>query len=132
MSFSTVQRDIELRLQANWATTTIDINPNVDFTQPEHDTAFIRLRVMNEPSRRVNIGQPACVRNFGMIAINIFVPLNTGNRTGLSYGDTLAELFREVQFNGITTRQPTVSDVGEYEGRYQVNMLVPFYWDSRF
>jgi hypothetical protein len=131
MSFSTVVRDIEARLIANWATTVIDINPNADFKPPAYDTAWIKLRIFNEKTDRTNVGNPGCHRTIGTIIIQIFTPLNSGTRTAIGYGDTLAEIFRDQQFNGITCREAHVEDVGEMDGRWQTNLIVPFYWDAR-
>jgi len=132
MSFSTVQRDIEARLVANWGTTRIDINPNVDFPVPSEQESFIKLRVFNESTNRVNVGMPGYHRTRGTIIIQIFTPLNSGNRTALSYGDTLGDLFRDKQFNGITCREAHVEDIGEFNGRWQTNLVVPFYWDGKY
>jgi hypothetical protein len=131
MSFSTVIRDIEARLVANWATTVIDINPNVDFETPAHDDAYIKLRVFNESTNRVNVGQPGIHRTRGTIIVQVFTPLNSGTRLAMTHGDTIAEIFRDVQFSGITCREAHIEDIGEFEGRWQTNIVVPFFWDGR-
>lgn len=130
MSFATVTRDIEARIVANWATTVIDINDNADFTPPGHDTPYVKLRIMNEDTQRKNIGNPGLHRTPGMIAVYVFTPLNTGTRLGQEYAETIGAIFRDLQFNGITCREASVKDVGEYEGRWQTNVLIPFYWDA--
>lgn len=132
MSYATVERDIEQRLTDNWATTVIDINPNVDFTPPAHETSWIKLRIMNEDVNRKNIGNPGVHRVDGTIVINIYTALNEGSRTGMAHGDTLAALFRDKQFNGITCREATVKAAGQFEGRWQTNVLIPFYWDGYY
>lgn len=132
MSYATVQRDIEKRLQDNWATTPIDINPNVKFTVPDYDQDYIKLRIQNDDADRRNIGAPGCHRVMGTIIIQIFINKNEGTRKSAAYGDTLAALFRDVTFNGITCREALVRDIGEFEGRWQTNLLIPFYWDGRY
>lgn len=130
MSFATVTRDIEARLAANWATTVIDMNENADFTPPGYDTPYVKLRILNESTERKNIGNPGLHRTMGTIAVNVFTPKNTGTRTGQGYAETIGALFRDQQFNGITCREAHVTDIGEYEGRWQTNVLIPFYWDA--
>lgn len=131
MSFGTVTRDIEARLVANWATTVIDINTNAPFDPPGYDVAYVKLRILNEDTKRKNIGNPGIHRTRGTIAVQVFTPVNTGTRTGQDYAETIGAIFRDQQFNGITCREAHVTDHGEYEGRWQTNVLVPFYWDAR-
>jgi len=132
MSFSTVQRDIEARLVANWATTPIDINVNVNFTPPDYLTDWVKLRVFNERTDRVNVGMPGYHRTRGTIIVQIFTDLNSGTRKALSYGDLIADIFRDKQFNGITCREAHIEEIGAYEGRWQTNVVVPFFWDGRY
>lgn len=131
MSFSTVTRDIEARLVANWSTTAIDINENTDFDPPAYDVPYVKLRILEESTRRVNIGNPAVHRSVGTIAVQVFTPTNTGTRTGQGHAETIGAIFHDQQFNGITCREALVTDFGEYEGRWQTNVLIPFYWDGR-
>lgn len=131
MSFATAARDIEQRLKDNWATTVIDLNPDVRF-KPPADDAWIKLRVFNESSTRINIGRPGIHRANGSVAIEIYTPLGEGTRRGLGYGDTLAALFRDVQFNGLTFREANVEPVGEFEQWWQTTMFTTFYWDGRY
>ena len=130
MSFSTVTRDIESRLVSNWATTVIDINTNADFTPPPYDTAYVKLRLFNEQTQRKNVGNPGLHRTMGTIIVQVFTPKNTGTRTGQEYAETIGAIFRDQQFSGITCREAHVEDVGEYEGRWQTNVIIPFYWDA--
>lgn len=130
MSFATVIRDIEARLVANWATTPIDINVNADFVIPDYETAWIKLRVFNESTSRINVGNPGHHRTRGTIIVQMFTPLNSGTRTSMAYGDTLAEIWRDKQFNGITCQSVHVEEIGEFAGRWQTNLVVPFYWDA--
>lgn len=130
MSFSTVTRDIELRLAANWSTTVIDVNENADFTPPAYDTPYVKLRIMDESTNRVNIGNPGVHRSRGTIIVQVLTPLNTGTRTGEQYAEDIGAIFHDQQFNGITCREATDKDAGEYEGRWLTNVIVPFYWDA--
>jgi len=131
MSYSTVVRDIEQRLVDNWATTRIDINPNAPFKTSDGEE-FVKLRVYNESSSRKTIGATGVHRQNGTIIIQIYTNLAEGTRKGIGYGDTLAALFRDQQFNGITCREALVEDIGEFEGRWQTNLVIPFYWDGTY
>jgi len=132
MSFSTVIRDIEQRIKDNWATTVVAF-PNVPLKKkPVSDDHWIRLRVFNDTTNRITIGTPGLHRASGTVVIEIFTPLNKGTRTGFTYGDTLAELFRDAQFNGITFQEVNISDAGPYEGWQKHDLVTPFYWDGTY
>ena len=129
MSFATARRDIEGRLTANWATTSIAYD-NVPFKTPSDSTSWVRLRIFEENVTRLNIGNPGTHRVSGLIVVEIFVPQGRGTQTVRGYADTIAAVFRDQQFSGITCREATPRSVGEYEGWWQYNVSVPFYWDG--
>jgi len=131
MSFATARRDIELRLRDNWATTTIAYD-NVAFETPAGDTAWVAVRVFEDTSARITIGNPGVHRQSGLIAIYIYVPQNTGTQVARGYADDIAAIFRDKQFNGITCREASVTNVGDFEQWYQVNVTIPFYWDGTY
>lgn len=132
MSYATVERDIEKRLITNWATTVIDINENVEFNPPADGSDWIKLRIVDETTDRVNIGNPGVHRAQGRIELEIYTGVNTGTRTGKTYAATLASLFRDAQFNGITCREASVNTIGERDGRWITLVSVPFFWDGRY
>ncbi len=131
MSFATVSRDIQQRLVDNWASTEIDIDENVPFN-PTNETEWIKLRIFDESTQRINIGMPGIHRNNGTIIVEIYTPLNRGTRTGRAYADSIADIFRDKQFNGITCRSASISVPGEKEGWWMTVVSVPFYWDGTY
>jgi len=130
MSFATARRDIEKRMFDNWATTRIAVD-NIDF-EPPNNEAWVRLQIFENESQRMTIGNPGIHRTIGLIAISIFVPEGTGTQVARTYADTIAAIFRDVQFNGITCRESTVTNAGNYESWYQVNVTTEFYWDGTY
>lgn len=131
MNQESAEKAIEGRLQNNWGTTVIDINPNVDFSAPSADESFIKLNIINRKRIRKNIGSYEPVyRQHGSIIIKIHTPKNKGTRLGKSYGDTIAAIFREQKFDCIICREATVDAVGEFDGRWITNVVIFFYWDS--
>lgn len=130
MSYSTVIRDIEQRLQDNWAVTKV-ASPNVPLSpKPKSTESWLRLRLFNDVATRITIGTPGTHRVSGTLVIEIFTPENKGSRLGYTYGDTLAALFRDVQFNGITFQEVNVQDTGESNGWNKHNLTTSFYWDG--
>lgn len=128
MSLATARRDIEKRLADNWATTPIAFD-NVNFTPPE-DAAWIRLVIQDGDAFRVCVGNPGHHRQTGVIMLRIYVPLNGGTNTARQYADTLAALFRDVQFNGITCREASPINLGEVEGWYAYSINIPYFYDG--
>lgn len=129
MNDALAERYIEQRLLANWSTTPIDINPNVNFVPPA--SAYIKLNVFNERTIRKTIGVIRPVyRHLGTIIIRVFTPLHTGTRTGKTLGEGVAAIFNEQSFDCIVCRQSRVSVIGEFEGRLQTNVITPFIFDS--
>jgi len=131
MSFETIRRDIYKRLQDNWATTEIAF-PNIPFADPSQDDTWIAIKLFEDNVNRINIGEPALHRHNGTIGLEINVPKNTGTKTGRGHADTLATLFREAQFNGITCREPNITEIGDVEGWYRLTVAIPFYWDGSY
>jgi len=130
MSFETVRRDITTRFATNWATTGIAWQ-NQKFTPPD-GTAWVRFSVLEGDTGRINIGNPGHHRHVGMITVQIFVPHGTGTKTAREYAATIATIFRDQQFNGITCREASLAQVGEVENWYQMNLTIPFYWDGAY
>ena len=129
MSYATARRDIEKRLQNNWATTEVAYD-NVPFKEPPQDTSWLRLKIFEDSANRINIGTPGVHRVNGTIAIEIYTPKDTGTETIREHGDTLAALFRDVQFNGITCRSPSLRMNGDFNGWFQATLTIPFFWDG--
>lgn len=130
MSNATARRDIENRFNDNWATTKIAWD-NVHFVPPSGE-AWVAFHVFEDASNRVNIGMPGIHRTSGTIVVNVMVPENTGTNTARGYADTIAAIFRDAVFNGITCREATVTNAGVNEGWYQINVTIPFQWDGSY
>lgn len=132
MGFSTVSRDIEQRINDNWISTKIayenvPLNP-----KPDPTDSWIQVKVFDDVSTRITIGAGGTHRQTGTLVIEIYTPLNEGNRSAKDYGDTLAALFRDVQFNGLTFREANVITAGQQEGWFKVNMITSFFWDAQY
>ena len=134
MSLATARRDIESRIAANWATTPV-VFDNAPYS-PQAGQTWVRVQIFEEDVQRINIGNPGYHRVTGLIIMSIYVPIETGTQTARTYADTLAALFRDVQFNGITCREAVPATIGEITakgsetGWFQYDISVRFYWDG--
>lgn len=129
MSFNTVRRDIEKRLNDNWKITRIAFD-NVEFTQPAENETWVKLRIMEDSVNRKNIGMPGVHRHSGTIIIEIFTPQGIGTKLMREHAADIAEIFRDVQFNGITCREARFVVAGEGDGWYKGRVAVQFFWDG--
>lgn len=130
MSFETASRDIEKRLEANWATTQIAYE-NVPFIPPKKES-WVELKIFEDDVRRITIGNPGTHRTTGTITITINIPEGSGNRVAKNYAGTLAAIFRDEQFNGITCREARLGTGGTKDGWYSIPLTIAFFWDGLY
>jgi len=130
MSFADESKAIELRLDANWGSTTPIKSDNVDYT-PVTGTTYIELQIHNAQGVRVTIGtQNPLYRYPGIISINIYGSLNEGTRTLLGYADSIADIFRGATFSNLICRTPKITRIGELDGWFVYNVSIPFHRDK--
>jgi hypothetical protein len=126
MSFANERASIEARLNANWSTTTIDWE-NVDFNTP-NNASWIRLSIINGTSDYRVL--EAKKQHLGMIAIQVFTPINTGTSTIRGYCDTLAAIFDDQSFDDLVCGVASISNVGGSDVWYQINITIPYRRDT--
>ncbi len=101
---------------------------NVTVSNPDDTDQFVRFNLIGGPGE-----SPEITRSFtrvnGLISISIFTKKNLGSRKGRVVADTLFTLFNRVSFNGIRTEAATLVDAGFNDGRYQVNLTIPYRWE---
>lgn len=132
-SFADERAAIEKRLKDNWTTTPI-VFDNVGFRPT--DSEYIAIFIQNAAATQIELtGSTPRHRYTGLISIQIFVNANSGSQTARSYADTIAAIFRNQTFSSgssgtIICRTPNVQRVGVVEGRFQLNLTVPYYRDA--
>jgi hypothetical protein len=131
MSFATARRDIENRMNDNWATTPIAWD-NVHFNPPENGDPWVAFHIYEDATNRITIGNPGVHRISGTIVINIMVKENSGTAEARGYADTIGAIFRDAVFSGITCREVTLTPAGVNNGWYQLNLTIPFQWDGTY
>ena len=130
MTFADEQLAIESRFAANFTACSIKYQ-NVDFNPDEHDL-YVDLQIKNGPAFLASIGPSPLHRSIGVISVNVFTRHNIGTKTGRVIADKAAAIFRLQSFSGITCEAANVTNMGEREGRYLVNMTVAFFRDEIF
>jgi len=127
MSFNTIRKDVEEYLAANWATTGIQY-ANTKFTTPPSE--FVRVNVILGDTTQMSMGASQDHRTLLLITLGIFVKVNTGTGTSLGYADTLGALFTNKTIGVVNTRVASVNIIGENNGFFQINLVVPAWSDE--
>lgn len=124
---------IEKRVKDNWSTTPI-VFDNVGFRPA--DSNYVSVAILNASANQLEInGASPKHRYTGIISIQIFTDANSGTQTARTYADTIAAIFRNQSFSHsdsgtITCRTPNAIRAGVVDGRYQLNLTVPYYRDT--
>lgn len=105
---------------------------NVEFSPPDK-TDWVELDVIISDSVRAEIGGDSPLhRAAGLISVNVNVPKGTGTVPGKAIAERAAAIFRDASFSGITCHSPAITNVGEVDQWYVINMTVPFYRDTNY
>ena len=131
MSHTAQNAAIRSRFHTSWGTDPPVKYENADFTPPANAT-FVELDIVDGPQAPVSLGNTTLYRNFGIISINIYVPLNIGTAAINGYADTIAAIFRGAQFSSISCRNVGFNTIGEIDGRFVKNVSIEFFRDEAF
>jgi len=126
-NFDTIRTDIEAYLVANWATTTIQFS-NAKFTTPAAE--WVRCQVVFGDTSQVSMGSSQDHRTELLVVLSLFGKNNSGTGQLLTYADTLTDLFVNKDIGVVKTRSPSINVIGEVDGFYQINLVVPAYSDK--
>lgn len=108
--------------------------PNADFTPPVDGSStqrpYIAFHALEGEAFRVGgTGRTSTYRHPGIVRIQIFTPLNTGDGLSREIADTLATIFRKFDQEGVRCLAPYYSTVGRDAGMWLATMTVPFQYD---
>lgn len=127
-TFQDIRESIESRFNTNWTTTAISWD-NVSYT-PDSETAFVRLMIEETDARQASMGTTPCHRFTGLIHIQVLVPVNTGTNTARGYADSISDIFRNANFDGIQCRTPRIERIGDIGEWWQASVIVEFWKDE--
>lgn len=121
VGFKEAAAAIVSRFDANWSTT--EKVYDADDYKPAAGTNWVALQVNFQDALQTSLnGNNPKHRLIGVIEIYICTPSNQGIGQGLEYADSIAAIFRNKQFDGITCHSPTVD-----QGR-QVKYETGVFW----
>lgn len=132
MSYQTQQEELRTRFYDAWAARIPVDYPNLEFTPPTPPAPWCRFRVIGGDSEQTTIGAATNnFRNAGIIAVQVFVPINTGDDLAYQHADAAGDIFENWCGTNITCRAKQVKEVGpDGLGYFQVNVFIPFRRDE--
>ena len=134
-SFKDARVAIESRFSTMWGATTPISWENARFEQTA-GTSFVHLNVFGGRSFQASMGDVSnrLFRDPGQIEITIFTPIDDGPGPGLDLADSVAAIFRAVEFSGVLTFAPRIgrpesTDNGNW---YSTTVLTTYQFDACF
>ena len=102
--------------------------PNVNFTPPSGP--WVRFNVLDGEGAWRSIGSPGSniAGYVGVVVIQIFVPLLSGESTARDYADAAAAIFQGQVIGGIRFSPATaqILNTSLADGWHQINVSIPF------
>ncbi len=136
MSYEAGHNEIRKRLKDNLPVSidpNLNVNwPNVSFTPPNPPAIWMRVNIFSGEAVQLTIGSVTNAHRFpGVIVIQIFAPLNAGDKDILAMADTVAGIFRNWCGTTVSCGTATVKAIGpDGQGWYQVNVVIRFHRDE--
>ena len=137
MSFTDEKRAFEDRFKTQWGSTSPVRWEGLPFKFPDPAIPWVGFYVRSGPSNRITVGPNPLVRYAGNIVVQVFAPEGQPMATASGYLDTIATIFREVEFSYnnsglIRCYQPDVRVIGTDNGWFQRNVVCPYIRDKQF
>lgn len=126
---------IEARLRTFWADRTAIYTANDGQQEQPQDgeTSFITLQFPVADVRRWSVGD-RYYREEGGFRIVLSVPQGTGKSQIRTWGEELANLFRDRKFDGVETQVPSSPQIDDREdagGYFVAYVVFPYTFNSR-
>jgi hypothetical protein len=129
LTYADEQAAIMGRIKANWAGTDVAY-PNTGY-EPDPDTAYIEPRVVRGEAFNASVSAVSRqTRHPGVLFVQVRTPLNQGDQQAMDLAANIEDLFRNVTFDRITFRVPTVRDFGRERVYYRAEVACPYHRDS--
>lgn len=133
MSYATVQRELEDHFSTQWAAATPVVYDNAPKPTFNDDVLWVRFTVTYGIANQISMG--AGDSNFhrftGIVNVQVFSPLDVGSKPALELADTVVDMLtaNRIGKSQMNTAETNILGNDGY-GRYQVNVVCPFYFDS--
>ena len=101
---------------------------NVDFKPPANKAAWMRFMVMHSTSIIDGLSVIHRTKVGGFIAIELYVPEGEGSSLSTQIVDNICLIYDKIRGDGVVFRSAVVSEKGNDNGYFQVNLIVPFHY----
>jgi hypothetical protein len=127
-TFDLVRRQVEQHIATHWSLTTVSW-PNVVFNPPE-DGIWIQVTMLPGQAGQITMGTAGENRIYGVVHINLFVPLNRGMGEAWNKVDSLRSLFNRVTIGPVRFRVPSAGVPTLSQSWWQIPVSCPFSVDE--
>lgn len=136
MSYAAERTAIMTRWHTEWTAA----HPTIPYAHgnarldPKADRPWLRITILSGESRQTSFGagDRGQHRHIGLISIEVFVPLGSGEAVARSLLDTATDIFRTAEFSGILCRGPTLAPGQTTPNYYKISATIPFQRDEVF
>lgn len=142
MGSATLNIIIENIFNTAWGNTTPIKFENVPFNPPSN-AAWVEVSVHDGSSSKKTLGPSVQLRrSLGTVFITVYGPLNQGSKPTRQLADQITAIFRDLQTDGITFFEGSVSKLGEVyythnvqssstpSTWYQMKVAIPYFYDQ--
>lgn len=120
MSISAYTNSITSHFNTQWNSRTPVCNDNAPFVTPDPEdlssnpNSWVKVEVWDGKGNKASLGAGAQLRRYtGTVFIEVYSAKSHGTGYVKDYVDQIISIFRDVQANGVTYYEPSVSRVGE-------------------
>lgn len=136
MSYAAERTAIMTRWHAAWTAA----HPTIPYAHgnarldPKADKPWLRITILSGSSQQASFGAEdrGRHRHIGLISIEVFVPIGTGEAQARALLDTATDVFRSREFAGILCRGPSVVPGMTTSNYYKIAATIPFQRDEVF
>jgi hypothetical protein len=125
MSYVAEAAWIRDRLATGWAGRTPVHWDNVAY-EPQVGTPYIRPTVRPTTAYQAEIGPTATYRHLGMLIVEVFTPMGSGEAGAQELADEVVALFRGARTQGLSFQAPYVIAADTVDAWYKLDVLCPF------
>lgn len=122
--------------EADWVASDAAILwPNVG-SEPGPEDSFVRVSIARGEDDRLEFGADNCtVRSYGRVFVQVFVPAGSGDLEARRLCDKAATIFKtnsqiSAQDGRMIFRTPSIKAIGTSGAHYQMNVSVPYLFDT--
>ena len=127
MNFRSIKKALEDELSSFWGSTTPIIWTNTYMEEDEESSTYIVPEIVISDARNIEYGNTNCTKEItGTLSIRVVGEIGVGSGVLWDHADNLNNNFSNKVFNLTHTRMGRIEDLGIFNNRYQVSVLVPF------